>query len=266
MRVASVYIWFDSDASAAASPLVSLVSHMAGHVAVLPSSLVHSDLWAMRVTELLPTDAQPHITTPVTGASARRALVTPMALGSWIDRPVLAPGATVRVATFPREVAQADHRIVVLRLNEEYRPGPFVLDLPMRYVHPRQRMRMLASSDRGALAAEVASALSVELCVVVLDRSDARSECAVIATTDPVAAELIALSLSELAAGVPRGFTGPWEDAVVQRATELQLGVLLPQQMRLIVGGAVAASPWAADVLHHVRMRLGLPASTGNQA
>jgi hypothetical protein len=46
---------------------------------------------------------------------------------------------------------------------------------------------------------------------------------------------------------------------VVQRATELDLGVLLPAAIRLIVTGNVAREAWADALAEHVRRRLGLP-------
>ncbi|MCA9832842.1 MAG: hypothetical protein KC435_02775 [Thermomicrobiales bacterium] len=264
MKSASVYIWSNSDiGDSGLESLRPLLAHMSGHVAILPSNMEHDDARAQGVAGMLPDDATAHIKVPMTGTAARRAFLTPSVLGHWIDRPVLAADATMSAVTLPQDIAQASHRIVVLTVDEWYRPGPFILDLPARFIHPRQRMRLLASSERGAVAAEVASAFVYDLCVIVhIDVDEGRQM--VIATTDAIAAELMALALSELATGVPRGFTGPWEDLVVQRATELELGVVLPQQIRLIVGGAAANDPWSMGMIEHVRMRLGIPKHIAN--
>lgn len=268
MKNASVYIWSNSgDSADALEPLRPLLAHMSGHVAILPSNMEHDDKWAELAAQKLPGDAVPHIKVPMTGAAARRAFLTPSVLGQWIDRPVRATDAAMSSVTLPQDIAQANHRIVVLSVDEWYRPGPFILDLPARFIHPRQRMRLLASAERGAMAAEIASAFAYDLCVIVHEESEekpASRKQLVIATTDPVAAELVALALSELATGVPRGFTGPWEDPVVQRATELELGVVLPQRIRLIVGGPSASDPWSTLMVEHVRMRLGIPKHIAN--
>ena len=256
MKNATISLWADTDFTRATQSLmVAHVSHMAGDIAVLPSSLDGKDPFVGLVTEVLPDGSRPFTSLPVSGAAARRAFVTPNVIGRWIDRPVLTEGTAMSSVTWPQDLAQADHRIMVTDVVEIARRGPFVLDLAARYIHPRQRMRFLASSQREAQAAEVASALSIDLFAVYLAQ---REGVMMAVTTDIIAAELIAIAMSELCVGSPRSFTGPWEDPVVQRATELQLGVLLPNRIRMILGGPDRESHWSQRIYEHARMRLGV--------
>lgn len=228
---------------------------MSGNVAILPSSLDAKDPFVALVTAALPEASQHFTALPVTGAAARRAFLTPNVLGSWIDRPVQLQDSSFTSATWPQDLAQANHRIIVTDVVEIARKGPFVLDLAARYLHPRQRMRLLSSGQREAQAAEVASALSIDLFAVYLAQ---REGVMLAVTTDIIAAELVAIAMSELCVGAPRSFSGPWEDPVVQRATELELGVLLPDRMRIILNGPDRDANWSQRIYDHVRLRLGV--------
>lgn len=257
MRSATISLWADTDFSQAANALVaSHTGHMEGSIALLPSSLDARDPFLDLVHKALPEVSTPFTALPVTGAAARRAFLTPTVLGNWIDRPVKVESPYLSSVTLPNELARADHRIVVTDVVEVSRKGPFVLDLPARYIHPRQRMRLLASGQREAQAAEVAAGLSLDLMAVFLAQ---RPGVVLAVTTDPIAAELVALAMSELCIGSPRSFAGPWEDPVVQRATELELGVLLPNRIHLIMDGPERGSHWAQRIEQHIHQRLGVP-------
>lgn len=256
MKNATISLWADTDFSRATESLLApYVNHMSGSVALLPSSLDARDPFVALVQKALPEVSRPVTLLPVSGASARRAFITPNVIGSWIDRPTRASDSSLSSVTWPQEMAQADHRIIITDVVEVARKGPFILDVTARYIHPRQRMRFLASSQREAQAAEVASALSIELFAIYLAQ---REGVMLAVTTDIIAAELVALAMSELCVGSPRSFTGPWEDPVVQRATELELGVLLPSRMRMILDGPDRAEHWAQRIIEHLRMRLGI--------
>lgn len=259
MKNATISLWADTDFAQATESLVPAYSgHMAGSIALLPSSLDSRDPFIALVRKSLPEVSHPFVSLPVSGAAARRAFVTPSVIGRWIDRPVKVPDGSLNAVTWPQDLAQADHRMVVIDVVEVARKGPFALDLSARYIHPRQRMRLLSSSQREAQAAEIASALSIDLFAVYLAQRDGVM---LAVTSDIIAAELVALAMSELCVGSPRSFTGPWEDAVVQRATELELGVLLPDRMRLVLDGPDRSSHWSQRITEHIRMRLGIRTS-----
>ncbi len=257
MRSATISLWADQNFTQATNSLLSVhASHMSGSIAILPSSMDAKDPFAGLVTAALPEQSEPFTAIPVTGAAARRAFVTPNVIGRWIDRPIHAAASPLQSITCPQDVAQADYRIVVTDVVEVARKGPFVLDLPARYIHPRQRMKLLASGQREQMAAEVALGYSLDLMAVYMSH---REGVVLAVTSDPIAAELVALAMSELCTGAPRSFTGPWEDPVVQRATELEIGVLLPSRIRIITDGPNRADHWAQRVVEHVHMRIGVP-------
>lgn len=256
MKNATISLWADTDfIHATESLLGSYVNHMTGTVAILPSSLDAKDSFMSMVTSALPEESEHFTALPVSGAAARRAFVTPTVIGSWIDRPVQLQDSSLNSITWPQNLAQASHRIIVTDVVEIARKGPFVLDLAARYIHPRQRMRLLSSSQREAQAAEVASALPIDLFAIYLAQ---REGVMLAVTTDIIAAELVAIAMSELCVGSPRSFSGPWEDPVVQRATELEMGVLLPDRIRIILNGPDRDTNWSQRIFDHVRLRLGV--------
>lgn len=256
MKKATISLWADRNFTQATKALVTpFTSHMSGSVALMPSSMDGKDPFVGLVQSALPEITSSFVTLPVSGPAARRAFFTPSVLSHWIDRPVRAPDASVGSITIPQDIAQADHRIIVTDVVEVARRGPFVLDLPARYLHPRQRMRLIASGEREALAAEVASAFPLDLFAVYL----AQREGVILAvTSDIVSAELVALAMSELCTGSPRSFAGPWEDPVVQRATELEMGVLLPDRISLVSDGPDRSEYWAQRIVDHIRLRIGI--------
>lgn len=260
MRTATVQIQIEPSLShAAAGLLPTMLSHVQGKTVVLPSSLDPKDPVADEVISNLPDGAEGDVLVPVSGGAARRAFLSPTVLGDWRDMPILAPGSRLQSALMPGSISNADYRVVTVDVVEVARHGPFVLDLAARYVHPRQRLRVVADSARSEIAAEIAGAVRVDLNVVSLTL---REGTFLAVTTDAIAAELVALALSERCIGSTRAFTGPWEDAVVQRATELELGVLLPSRIRLIASGSAAQQPWADEITEHVRRRLGIPGTS----
>jgi len=224
-------------------------------IVVLPASLEETDPVAEAVLSALPAGASGRIVTPLSGGAARRAFFMPSQVGGWRGVRVPVPGVTVGTVLLPDEVAGAATRLVAVDVVEVARHGPFVLDLLARYVHPRQRLRLVADRQRTSLVAEVAAAATPTLSLVSLS---VPGGALVAATADAVAAELVALAFAERCVGSTRAFTGPWEDAVVQRATELDLGVPLPAGIALRSAGAAVGEPWAVELLDHLRQRLGL--------
>jgi len=260
VRTATVHIQIEPALGRAANELLpTLLAHMEDKTVILPSSLDAKDPVAGEIMAALPDGAVGRVLLPVSGGAARRAFLSPTVLGDWRDMPILAPGSRLESALMPGAISSARHRIVAVDVVEVARHGPFVLDLTARYLHPRQRIRAVTDSARSELVAEVASAVGIDLYVVSLTL---REGTFMAVTTDAIAAELVALALSERCIGSTRAFTGPWEDAVVQRATELELGVLLPSRIRLLPAGSAATQPWADEITEHVRRRLGIPGTS----
>jgi hypothetical protein len=260
VRTATVQIQIETSLNRAASALLPVMAgHFRGDTVIMPSSMDPKDPVASEVLSHLPEGADGNIVVPVSGGAARRAFLSPTVLGDWRDLAIPGPASKLQSALVPGALSSADHRIIAVDVVEVARHGPFVLDLAARYVHPRQRVRVVADAARSEIAAEVASAVRIDLHVVSLTL---REGTFLAVTTDPIAAELMALALAERCIGSTRAFTGPWEDAVVQRATELELGVLLPSRIRLLPSGDAARQAWADEITEHVRRRLGIPGTS----
>ena len=156
-----------------------------------------------------------------------------MIRGAWtsleIDAPDL-PRRKVRIASGLVDAAPW----IICDVDAVARTGPFVLDVLSRHLHPFDRLRLLADRDRERSAADLNLAIRPVWNVI---GGHAGTGYLLAATRDPVAAELVALAMSELALGPDVGYTGPWEDPVVQRATELELGVVIPHQIALTIHG-----------------------------
>jgi len=260
MKTATVHIQVERTLESATKALIpELTTHYSGITAILPSTLDNRDLVAEAVIHALPPDSEPEIITPLRGGEARKALVLPAAFGQWRDVQMSVPGARIGSVQLPGKLVNAPSRIITTDVVEVARHGPFVLDLPARYAHPRQRLRLVTDRERSSLMAEVAAALPIHLAVVCLMLPEGAF---LAATTDCIAAELVALALSERCLGTVREFSGPWEDTVVQRATELELGVLLPSRIRILAAGRSAREPWADALQEYIRRRLGIPGTS----
>ena len=156
-----------------------------------------------------------------------------------------------------RRLAEAEARCLVAPLpspRADRRRSPIIA--LAAYAHPRQRLAIRLTPVETGLAAEFALALR-PLLTVLVGALGPRS--LVVATTDVVAAELAWLALRDDDAEPERPAPGPWEDPVVQRATELDLGVRLPAQLEVALRSADAGpDPLLSAVGERLRLRLGI--------
>jgi hypothetical protein len=99
-----------------------------------------------------------------------------------------------------------------------------------RYLGFAAQMQTRLADPRLLQAAELTQRARPELCLV----AGTMFGCSYVAVTnDPIAADLLGLSLSRDPSAAEGELIGPWEDAIVQRATELELGVRLPSDISL---------------------------------
>lgn len=172
-------------------------------------------------------------------------------LGGWAGV-VLAPPDRPRRRIRIAKALAGEHPWIVCNVDAVARTGPFVLDVFSRFLHPLDRARLLADRNRPGRAAEVNLAVQAGWCIV---GGTAGAGHLLVVTHDVIAAELVALALSEHALGAAVDVTGPWEDGVVQRATELELGVRIPQQIGLVIHGD---AEWARTEIDRMAGRIGL--------
>lgn len=147
----------------------------------------------------------------------------------WRAGHLVLPDGPDRDVLLPRRFLAGDAVLYVTHVNAVARTGPFQLDLLARYVHPRQRIRQVVDRDRAGLAAETNLAMQPGWCVIGCNVPPG----VVAITRDLIAAELVALCLAERFFDRHTEFSSPWEDRVVQRATELELGARTPGDIRI---------------------------------
>ncbi|MEJ7761163.1 MAG: hypothetical protein WKF80_00045 [Thermomicrobiales bacterium] len=197
---------------------------------------------------------------PVTGMIPRRT--------TWVTVPM--PGERPGRATVRIDSRLATPRRFILVSDLVDHPGESPLALLSRFLHPRDRLRArIVGGD--PLATVATFSIRPSLVVVIAPTPDGQARVAV--TTDPLAAELVAVAHGargqhhEDAWDRP-GPEQPWEDPVVQRATAAGLGVDHPSQLALVevtqagmndVSGVLSRpSEWVVELA----MRLGTHAAT----
>ncbi len=194
---------------------------------LVPSTGEREDM-LLRIAEdeLRAGNAFPEVSVPARG---RWALVG----RHWTTVEIRAPDLPRRRVRISKALGDGEPWIIC-DVDAVARTGPFILDVFSRHLHPLDRLRLLADRQRERRAADLNLAIRPIWNVI---GGHAGTRYLLAAGRNPVAAELFALALSEHVLGPDLVFTGPWEDPVVQRATELELGVVGPHQIELVVHG-----------------------------
>jgi hypothetical protein len=148
----------------------------------------------------------------------------------------------------------------ITTVNATLTRGPFVLDLPSRFLHPRDRVSLAARPGRDRTLADIAAAALPASSVVVTPVADGWL---MLVTSDPIAAELWSLATAERFLDRGLEMQGPWEDPTVQRATELELGARYPGELMLTVHGDTDLPVAAQKLLYSMSTRLGAMPRTG---
>ncbi len=226
-------------------------------VILLPSSLNERDDVVQATKRILDhSGAIARIVTPRTHQRRLTSLVRPLiADPAWRAVPIDLPGTALRRVVLPAELVCPDQRFIVCDLDRVAATGPFILDLLARYLHPRDRLRVLATAQRQQQLAEINLAVPDSIALVCMSIAQ---DTIVALTTDSILGELLALALAEIKIARNVDFTGPWEDAVVQRATELELGVTVPSDITVQWDIDERVPESIAGIQDHIRSRLGL--------
>lgn len=220
---------------------------------MLPASLNHRDRLGAIVRRRIAPDAR--IVIPEGGKQLLVALATGHPMG-WTRRSAEVPGSDRLAVRLPASLVRNPGGLwSVTDINAVAASGPFALDVIARYVHPRDRLGILASRERAQRSVEVNLVLAPAACLFAAG-FDGITFAGV--TSDPVAAELVCLALAERIHGRGDAMSGPWEDRVVQRATELQLGAAIPDEIRFSVMSGSSRHPLAVDIVEHACARIGV--------
>lgn len=168
--------------------------------------------------------------------------------GGWTQVDIDADAQRLRTVRMPADLVGAQRLMVVnnLRGNHELRPI-VAIGLWALFAHPVVRAGARFAGTRDGLTAEIALAVHPDR-YVVLERDRTNAIEFAIETTDPIAAELVLLAMRQERART-RG-SGPWEDPLVQAATELDLGIRTFDQLDIdaIVSPTLASEQQAAAI------------------
>jgi hypothetical protein len=157
-------------------------------------------------------------------------------------------------------IASASSLAALNRLpaNAEKR-GALAIGLWARFAHPRQRTGAWLSNPRDGLTAEIAAAVSPLMIVLT---GEWKGFALALLSDDLIAAELGGLGVLQALTRHGDELNGPWEDPLVQHATELGIGVRQPAQIAGEVIWAGAHSGSAAETFPefgtNVLARLGV--------
>jgi hypothetical protein len=171
-------------------------------------------------------------------------IAVPERLSTVILRRVARRGGRASSSTLPAEVVGAATLVAANDLRGETATRPtIVIGMWSRFAGARRRIGVRISTPEQGLAAEIA--LTVRPTVILLaDVWHGRP--LVVATSDQIAAELVGLAIRQ-AMGDGDDELGPWQDPLVQRATELDLGVRIPAEIAIRASSVETGSLTAID-------------------
>ncbi len=143
--------------------------------------------------------------------------------GHWTEIDIDARAQRLRSVRMPTALVDAQRLLAVndLRGNNDMRPL-IAIGLWARFAHPVVRIGARFGGTTDGLTAEIALSVHPDR-YVMIDSDRKQGITFVVSTHDIVVAELIVLALRQRRLRV-RG-VGPWEDPLVQAATDLSLGV-----------------------------------------
>ncbi|MEJ7838735.1 MAG: hypothetical protein WKF81_07955, partial [Thermomicrobiales bacterium] len=167
-------------------------------------------------------------------------------------------GNSDQTIRLPGSLATAQECIALVNLDLVANHGPFVLDLLARYLHKLDRARIIVSPNRTTTIVELNLVRRFDAIAMAVTIDGVRIW---LETRDLIAGELAALALSEGALPKHRRHFSPWEDDLVQLATERLPGARYPGDIRLAISedDRNTTLDQAVSSLH---FRLGIDIST----
>lgn len=142
------------------------------------------------------------------------------------------PGAKFKVLKVHQDIAKARKLIGACPIEGSDVPGQLAIGMWTSYIDPLLGIPLLHPNRREPGVADVALALSPSL-VGTLLMNTFKGYVVMAWSSDLIAAELAALAIFAVTRPTDLSRRAPWEDPVVQRATELDLGVQSPSALVL---------------------------------
>lgn len=241
----TVRLWAGSNRVVGITALLPTLA--TGEITLLPASLDRRDALLADVRSALrEIGVRSHVVVP---SNPFGALASLRRQDEWAEMPQAGGNRSVRL---PAALATAESLWSVSDVRAVSGRGPYVLDVMARFVTPLERLRLLGSSTKSDTV-EVNLARRPDVCWLSWQFG---GEHLMMATRDLIAAELLALALVDEDLGDKHRLAGPWEDDLVQRATELDLGVRLPQEFSVSVDSDISDA--MSDSVSRVFARIGV--------
>jgi len=150
---------------------------------------------------------------------------------SWVDVNIDERAPRLRNVKLPRGLVESQAVIGAADLRRAGAERPVIaLGLWASLASPVHRIGALVTGQREGLTAEIGLAVS-PAALIAVDRLARSGPLVAMVSDDPIAAELVALAFWRLRHPSSTDLPGPWEDPLIQRATELGLGVTQPSQI-----------------------------------
>ncbi len=219
---------------------------------ILPSSQSRQDVSVAAVRRLLRSRGIASSLLTPAGVLARSPFTRPEG-GDWRPVSIELPGQPIFSVSLPHRLVTSPDIWIVTDLDAVAGRGPHVLDLPVRYIRRFDRLRALTSGDRTWMVA-LADRLPITRVVSTMTSGDLSIATS---TSDMTAGELLALSLAGLRLPPTASVAGVWEDPLVQRATDLEIGALHPGQIRPVVQ-LRTDNPASAPLVNRILMAMSV--------
>ncbi len=179
----------------------------------------------------------------------------------WTSLPLTHLSDTLPHAILPTRLTSATSIVLLIDVREAKGPRPtLALGAWREFLHPKQRLLLALASRRLVTDPEIAALIQPRAIMLIhaWDPGFLVHVC-----PDRIASELLGLAVHQATRCPAALDTGPWEDTIVQRATELDLGIRLPTDL-IIEWRWLGSSDqqdadelvWLAEV---VTSRLGVP-------
>jgi hypothetical protein len=146
-------------------------------------------------------------------------------------RPVTTPAPVDRLdrVWLPRAIVESASLIAINELPLTGSTNDAIaIGIWARFAHPRQRTGARLSSARDGLVPEIALTVRPRL---ILLHGNVGGRYVIVAADDQIAADLAGRAIQQLQPGLETEPDGPWEDPLIQHATELRLGISHPDQI-----------------------------------
>jgi len=176
---------------------------------------------------------------------------------TWLDVANVEGAERFPIVRLPRLLMSDTPPVVIVPINSHTdQIGP--IEALAALSHPRQAIAARLDRRRQGIAAELAAPIVPGLIVLIVEHASHRF---VATTNDRIAAELLTTALRQDTVGDNEQI-GPWEDSIVQRATQLDLGVRLPSDVVLTSWEPRTEMASGAEsrerLVKRLRLRLGI--------